>query len=643
MRRYSSLRWKLTALIAGGSIVAAVIAAAGFSLLDLKRFWVRSRAEVQAVGNVVADQAGPAIALGDRKAAGEILLALRSDTLIQTAALYDAGGNCFATYQRVGATGCLSQAMLPASSEGQTIVVSLDVMAGADRLGTLVLSASVPSVPELLWQYSGGVMLVIVMSLIVAGIMGMVLQSRVSAPILEIAKVAQRIAETHQFHDRVTLAASDELGVLVDSFNAMLCEIQRRDTELAQHRKSLEEEVAERSRVNSELLLAKDKAEDATRLKSEFLANMSHEIRTPMNGVMGMISLVLDRCTDAEEREQLLVAESAARSLIAILNDILDLSKVEAGKMTLECIDFELAGAVGESMRIFNSAARQKSLDLQFSVDLQLPAWVRGDPARLRQVLVNLIGNAVKFTSAGIVRIIVENVRTGVARFSIVDTGIGIPAEKLGAIFEAFTQADGSHTRRFGGTGLGLTITRRLVDLMGGRLWADSTIGEGSRFCFELPLDPASPPAQEPAAPTRAAETVPSHLRVLVAEDNPINQKVICAMLRRQNWAVTIASNGVEAWNLFRDGRFDLILMDVQMPEMDGLEATRLIRREEQRRATSQRLPIIALTAHASPAQHEEYLAEGMDSVLTKPINRPKLLDGIYTLTRTAAPALPVA
>jgi signal transduction histidine kinase/CheY-like chemotaxis protein len=642
MRRYSSLRWKLTALIAGGSIVAAVIAAAGFSLLDLKRFWLRSTAEVQAVGNVVADQVGPAIAMGDHKAAGEILFALRSDTLIQTAALYDASGTCFATYQRLGAAGCLSQAMLPVDSGSQTIVVSLPVMAGADRLGTLVLSASVPSVPELLWPYSGGVMLIIVMSLIVAGIMGMVLQSRVSAPILEVANVAQRIAETHQFHERVTLAAADELGLLADSFNAMLCEIQRRDSELAQHRKSLEEEVAERSRVNSELLLAKEKAEDATRLKSEFLANMSHEIRTPLNGVMGMISLVLDRCIDAEEREQLLVAESAARSLITILNDILDLSKVEAGKMTLETIDFELAGAVGESTRIFNSTVRQKCLDLQFTIDPQLPVWVRGDPARLRQVLVNLIGNAVKFTNAGSVRISVESVRGG-ARFSVADTGIGIPPEKLGSVFDAFTQADGSHTRRFGGTGLGLTITRRLVDLMGGRLWAESAIGEGSRFCFELPLAAASPPAHEAVAGCAATATALPELQVLVAEDNPINQKVICAMLRRQKWSVTVASNGVEAWNLFRDGRFDLILMDVQMPEMDGLEATRLIRREEQRRAASHRIPIMALTAHASPVQHEEYLAEGMDGVLTKPINLPTLLDGIHSMMRTPDAVLPGA
>jgi signal transduction histidine kinase/CheY-like chemotaxis protein len=642
MRRYSSLRWKLTTLIAGGSIVAAVISAAGFSLLDLKRFWLRSTAEVQAVGNVVADQVGPAIAMGDHKAAGEILFALRSDTLIQTAALYDGGGACFATYQRLGAAGCLSQAMLPVGSGNQTIVVSLPVMTGSDRLGTLVLSASVPSVPELLWQYSGGVMLIIVMSLIVAAVTGIVLQSRVSAPILEIANVAQRIAETHQFHERVTLAAADELGLLADSFNAMLCEIQRRDTELAQHRKSLEEEVAERSRVNSELLLAKEKAEDATRLKSEFLANMSHEIRTPLNGVIGMISLVLDRCTDAEEREQLLVAESAARSLITILNDILDLSKVEAGKMTLETIDFELAGAVAESTRIFNTTLRQKGLDLQVSIDPQLPGWVRGDPARLRQVLVNLTGNAVKFTIAGSVRISVESARGG-ARFSVADTGIGIPPEKLGSIFDAFTQADGSHTRRFGGTGLGLTITRRLVDLMGGHLWAESASGKGSRFCFELPLEPACPPTHEAVSGCAATPTALPELQVLVAEDNPINQKVICAMLRRQQWSVTVASNGADAWNLFRDRRFDLILMDVQMPEMDGLEATRLIRREEQRRATSQRIPIMALTAHASPQQHEEYLAEGMDGVLTKPINLPTLLEGIRSVMPTPAAVLPGA
>jgi signal transduction histidine kinase/CheY-like chemotaxis protein len=630
MRSYNSLRWRLTALIAAGSVVSAIIAAAGFSWFDLQRFWEHSRTEVEAVGNVVSDQAGPAITLGDRRAAGEVLGALRSDNLIQVAVLYDVHGNCFAAYRRGSMGGCPADQPTSIPYGADRMVVSLPVVAGSDRAGTLVLSGTVPSVWELLWQNSGGMLLIIVLSLLVAGAMGIVLQSRVSAPILEIAKVAQRIAQTHLFQDRVAMASADELGVLAESFNAMLGEIQRRDSELAQHRISLEEQIVERGRVNGELLVAKEKAEDAARLKSEFLANMSHEIRTPMNGVMGMISLVLDRCADPEMRDQLLVAEGAARSLITILNDILDLSKIEAGKMTLETIDFDVAASVRGSMRIFDSAVRQKHLDLHLTAGPNCPEWVCGDPARLRQVLVNLIGNAVKFTSHGSVDVLVEKTEAGKMRFAVVDTGIGIPTDKLESIFDAFTQADGSHTRRFGGTGLGLAITRRLVDLMGGRLWAESVPSQGSRFVVELPLKAGKRP--EPPAETASAAAALPKLRVLVAEDNPVNQKVVSAMIRRQGWEVTVAKNGAEAWEHFRGGRFDLILMDVQMPEMDGLEATRLIRTEELKRPPGQRVPILALTAHASDPQREECLAQGMDGILTKPISLASFDEAIRTV-----------
>jgi two-component system, sensor histidine kinase len=636
MRKYNSLRWRLTALIAAGSVVSAVIAAAGYAWVDLNRFWQHSYNEVQAVGNVVSDQVGPAITLGDRKAAGEVLASLRSDGLIRDVFLYDASGACFAAYRRSGMiygehAGCKAESLGSQHEGSNRLEISLPVVVGVERVGTLVLMASVPSVMSLLQQDSGGAFLIVFLSLLVAAAMGIVLQSRVSSPILEIAGIAQRIAQTHQFQDRVAVETSDELGVLAGSFNTMLGEIERRDMELEQHRQRLEEQICERNRVNAELLVAKEKAEDAARLKSEFLANMSHEIRTPMNGVMGMINLVLERCVDTEQREQLLVAQGAAGSLITILNDILDLSKIEAGKMTLEKIDFDLAGVVRDSLRIFDSAVREKHLDVRLSIAPGCPEWARGDPARVRQVLVNLIGNAVKFTNEGCIEVLVQPAVPAGLQFVVRDTGIGITPEKLESIFNAFTQADGSHTRRFGGTGLGLTITRRLVNLMGGRVWAESGIGQGSRFCFELPMAAGSSPAASPeeAAPVEAP--LPK-LHVLVAEDNAVNQKVISAVLRRQGWSITLASNGEEAWGHFRDGCFDLILMDVQMPEMDGLQATRLIREQEMRHASGERIPILALTAHASLAQHEECLAVGMDGILTKPLSVPSLLREIRAM-----------
>jgi signal transduction histidine kinase len=452
---------------------------------------------------------------------------------------------------------------------------------------------------------------------VVAAILAVMLQARVSAPILAIARVAERISQTHQFQDRVEVASGDELGVLAQSFNSMLNEIARRDGRL-------EREIVERQRVNEELRSAKERAEEGARLKSEFLANMSHEIRTPMNGVAGMISLVLDRTQDPEAREQLLVAQNAAQALITILNDILDLSKIEAGKLTIEVIPCDLPAMARDCLRMFEFAVRQKPLDLCLVVDPGCPVWVRTDPVRLRQVLLNLVGNAVKFTSAGSVTVTLAPQAGDVIRFEVRDTGIGIAADKLHAIFDAFTQADGSHTRQFGGTGLGLTITRRLVQLMGGRLWAESEPGEGSCFVVELALAGAAAPEVQKATPAPALAPA-AGFRVLVAEDNPINQKVVCSMLRRQGWSVTLAVNGVEACRYFLENSYDLVLLDVQMPEMDGLEAARRIRGEEVSRGST-RTPILALTAHASESQREQCLEHGMDSVITKPVNLPGLL-----------------
>ena len=626
MTQSSSLRWRLTALIVRGSVITALIAAAGFSWLDLNRFWDHTSAEVSAVANIVADQVGAAVALRDAKAAREILASLRSDDRLRDAILYDSGGTCFASFHRTPVNECPKRPADGIRREPDAFVIARRVTVGDERVGTLMLAAGLPSIASLLRQFLGGAALIIVLSLAVAAVLAVVFQSRVSAPILDIAKVARRMAQTHQFRERVTVASSDEVGVLANSFNTMVEEIETRDAQLAGQRRQLELEVAERSRVNIELREAKERAEDAARLKSQFLANMSHEIRTPLNGVTGMISLALDRCADSEEREQLQVALSAAQSLSGILNDILDFSRIEAGKMAIESINFDLHATLRECLRIFDLAVRDKDLRLRLEIAPGCPRCVQGDPARLRQVLINLAGNAVKFTIEGEVAVRVAATEPALLRFEISDTGIGIPVEKLDSIFEAFTQADGSHSRRFGGSGLGLTITRRLVELMGGRLWAESEVGRGSRFFVELPwaascdcVEPSPMAAPRPALPP---------LHILVAEDNLVNQRVVCGILRRQGWTVALALNGEQALERFLLERFDAILMDIQMPEVDGLEATDKIRNHE-RQGALPRTPIIALTAHASQSQHRQCIAHGMDAVVTKPVDLTTLLDVI--------------
>ena len=617
MKGYASLRRKLTTLIAGGGVVVAVIAAAGFSWLDLQRFQQQANAQVTAIANIVAGQVEPSIALGDRRVAAEILQSLRGDRMIRDAILYDGEGECFAV-ARASLTACPPRPRDGLEREPEAIVLVRPVLSEGERVGTLVLAASVPSMRQVLGQYLGGAALIVALSLIVAAVLAMVLQARVSAPILAIASVAERITQTHQFDDRVEVDSSDELGVLAKSFNAMLEEIARSGA-------ALEQQISERNRVNAELLAAKERAEDAARQKTQFLANMSHEIRTPMNGVMGMISLVLDHELDGQDREHLVVAQSAAQALIIILNDILDLSKIEAGKMTFETVDFDLHRLIGEAMGIFNSAAIAKGLELGIDLGPDCQRWVRGDPVRLRQILINLVGNAVKFTAVGSVRLTLAPRAGDLVRFAVRDTGIGVPKDQMEAIFEAFIQADGSHTRQFGGTGLGLAITRRLVGLMGGTLWAESQPGCGSTFFVELPVQPGSAAESLGAGGDAATGELPGSLRVLVAEDNLINQKVICSMLRRQNWTVTLARNGEEAYRCFLESDFDLILMDVQMPEVDGLESARRIRLAERNHGLG-RIPILALTAHAAAAQHQQCLAAGMDSVITKPVNFPALL-----------------
>jgi len=614
-----------------------MIAGAAFTYWDLARFWEQTTSEVTALANVVGDQVGPAMLLHDKKAAAEILASLRTDDRIRDALLYSLDRGCFAAFHGP-ANQCPSQPQDGISREIGTIAITRPILAEGERIGTIELVAKLPSIASVLRQYARGAALIVILKLVMAVILAFILQYHVTAPILDIAKTAREMAETHSFEERVPVHSSDEVGVLASSFNSMVDEIVRRDTQLEKQRQRLEQEIQERSLINHELRQAKDKAEEAVRLKSEFLANMSHEIRTPLNGVTGMITLALDRCIVPDEREQLEAAKTAAMSLTAILNDILDLSRLEAGKLKIESVAFDLKTTLREGLRIFDIAVAEKNLRLTIDVAPDCPLRVMGDPVRLRQVVINLVGNAVKFTLEGEIRVQVSTPKPGVVRMDVHDTGIGIPADKLQAIFDAFTQADGSHTRRFGGSGLGLTITKRLVTLMGGEIAASSGPNRGSTFTIEVPLPPAPYLPSPPEAQAAPGVIRLPKLHVLVAEDNPVNQKVAAGILRRQNCTVVVAANGQQAFDAFLKERFDLILMDVQMPELDGLEASMLIRGEEQRRSLD-RIPIIAVTAHAATAQHEQCRANGMDAVVTKPIDMAVLFETIQCALSQTAPA----
>jgi signal transduction histidine kinase/DNA-binding response OmpR family regulator len=785
-----SIRKKLQAIVMVACGVTLVLVTVLFTLYDRATFLREKTQDLIVSARMIGSNSAAALSSHDTRLVREILNALQAKQHVVNACIYDSDGTVFAKYSRSAThvdfpTPPTTQEDEPTFVAGNMVLFQ-DVVLNGDSIGKIYIEADLGDLNDRLRRFVVIDFVVLLGSLAVAFMLSYRLQRVISEPIRELTDTAVAFSAHEDYSIRVTKRSSDEIGILVGSFNQMLERIQERDGALKsakdqlelrvqERTKELQAEVADRKQAEMEMRRARDTAEEASRAKSEFLANMSHEIRTPLNGVMGMTELTLETELTDEQREYLETVKLSGDTLLTVINDVLDFSKIEAGRIDLEMVDFNLRDCLEETLKTLAHRTDEKGLELLCEVAPEVPEIVRGDSSRLRQVIVNLVGNATKFTHEGEIALNVrmeeQDGEDRIFHFTVSDTGIGIPSEKQKMIFDPFTQADTSTTRKYGGTGLGLTITTRLVAMMGGEIWVKSEVDRGTQMHFTvrlgigkvkpIKLGTIAPPEalrhakvllvddnrtnlrilegmlkgwemkltcvqsgdaallqlskawkegepymlvltdmhmpkmdgfsliehirQKPELsmaiimmltsaghrgdaarchelgvaayllkPIRQSElreaiarvlgarpqegAIPlitryslhdardpeTSLRVLVAEDNTVNQLLATRLLQKRGHSVVVVPNGREALVALENGSFDLVLMDVQMPEMDGLEATALIREKEKDSGTHQ--SIVALTANAIKGDRERYLAAGMDGYLSKPI-RPQELN----------------
>jgi len=562
------------------------------------------------LAKVAAQMAGPAMLPDQRVHLGQAIGSVRASPEVVSARVTDATGRQLAGFAGKPAAGAALE------------TIERPVLLDGRPVGRFTMIVAQPSLAPMLPQFIALTFVLLFGGVGVALFLARSLAHRVIQPVQNLSTAMHDVAAGGSFTP-IAVDASDELfQSLTESFNHLLAKLAEREDDLKAAMRELEK--------------ARDEANAANVLKTQFLANMSHEIRTPLNGVLAMAEVMAMGELAAVQRDRLQIIRQSGGLLLAVLNDVLDLSKIEAGKLTLINEPFELEPTVRPVIESFSTMAVGKGLDFQVELAPAAAGWWEGDADRLHQIIGNLLSNAVKFTPQGSVAASVDiDPASERLRITVRDTGVGIAAEKLPGLFEKFTQADNSATRRFGGTGLGLAICRELTQMMGGTIEVESREGHGSTFIVELPLARCEAAGAEAADAARPEQ---EGLRLLAAEDNATNQQVLAAVMESLGIDIDIVPDGKQAVEAWRACPYDLILMDIQMPVMDGIAAAREIRAAERADGRS-RTPIIALTANALTHQIEEYLGAGMDGFLTKPLDRERLAAALAIATATSLAA----
>ena len=619
-------------------------------LVDLKDAAYR---KVSTQADVLATHCAAPLSFADQEAAGETLAALQVDSSVVSAAVFTTDGEPFAQYASSAESSVVSLPEIDGGDHtfvGNLMILTRPIRHGADMLGTMVVRYDLSEAYARLRERILLAVAAAFVGVLLAAVLATRLRKILARPVDALTGAAQRIAESRDYSHRAERYDTDELARLTDVFNGMLGQIQQKDHDLRRVNEELEQRVTERTQ---DLKAALDAAEEANRAKSEFLANMSHELRTPLNGILGFSDLLLKGAEEGnleERNEWLTVIHKSGDHLLTLVNDILDLSKIDAGHLEPEIISVSCQRLVGDTVSILRPKALEKHIQLHLVFMTPIPQTIQTDPTRLRQVLVNLVGNAIKFTDRGHVKIAVSFVQehgAGRIRFDIEDTGIGMSPEQMSGIFDPFVQADTSVTRKYGGTGLGLAICQKIVQALDGEITVRSRPGTGSVFSIEFNTGSMSDVqmiecpgteamaacgrrSDDPDGPTRL------HHRILVVDDGDTNRKLISLVLHRAGADVVEAEHGQQALDVAGTDRFDLILMDMQMPVMDGYAATRALRDQ------GETCPVIALTAHAMKGDEQRCLDARCTGYLTKPIDPDKLVHAVAAALTGDCATVPV-